>query len=190
MRTEAMRNILAPSGGVRGHVVPVFFFAFVLSVAGCSSVEYADLQEYVAQVKAKPPGRIPPIPEFETYETFTYLATNLRDPFTPREEATLSKANTGKRTGLQPDLNRHKETLENFPLDGLEFVGTLENASEIWAIIRAPDDFVYRAKVGNHMGQNFGEVVSVDEGRVQLVEIVPDGMGGWIKRDAALAIEE
>jgi type IV pilus assembly protein PilP len=190
MRIEAMRNILAASGGVRGQAVPVFFVLLVLAVGGCSSVEYADLQEYTTQVKAKPPGRIPPIPEFETYETFAYQASDLRDPFTPREEATLERAKTGKGTGLQPDLNRHKETLENFPLDGLEFVGTLENAAEMWAIIRAPDDFVYRAKVGNHMGQNFGEIVSVDESRVQLVEIVPDGMGGWMKRQAALAIEE
>ena len=75
-------------------------------------------------------------------------------------------------------------------MDGLEFVGLLENNAESWAIITAPDTLVYRAQVGNHLGQNFGKIVVIDESKVQLEEIVPDGLGGWIKRNAALAIKE
>jgi len=168
--------------------VAVLLLATLLGA--CSSAEHEDLESYVRDVKSRPPGRIAPMPEFETYETYSYQSKDLRNPFQPREEAMLSQANQQKGAGLHPDFSRHKEALENFPLDGLKFVGTLENQSEVWAIVKAPDNLVYRAKAGNHMGQNYGEVVSVDETRIQLVEIVPDGLGGWMKRQAAIAIEE
>lgn len=164
--------------------------ALTLLAVGCSRNELSDLQQYVQEVKARPAGRIPPLPEFETYETFVYQNRELRDPFVPKDEATITQTGRPTGPGLRPDMNRRKEALENFPLDGLKFVGLLENSSDSWAIIKAPDNLVYRAKVGNHIGQNYGEVVSVDESKVRIVEIIADGLGGWIKRDAALAIEE
>lgn len=158
-------------------------------IAGCASHEYSDLEEYVAKVKAKPPGRIPPLPEFETYETFAYTDQELRDPFVPKDTPTLAKS-TGSKNGLAPPKGHRPEALEAFPLDALEYVGLLQNKQETWALIKAPDNVIYRAKVGNYAGQNYGQITSVSETTVQLVEIVADGLGGWMKRDAAIALKE
>jgi type IV pilus assembly protein PilP len=189
MRIDPLQRFVTAACASVRRSRPFLFAVMAVGLVGCASDEFSDLQSYVQEVKSRPPGRIAPIPEFETYETFTYRDRELRDPFVPKEEATL-QAGAPNGEGLRPDTNRHKEALENFPLDGLKFVGILENNAETWAIIKAPDDLVYRVRAGNYMGQNFGEVASVDESKVELMEIVPDGLGGWMKRPAALAIEE
>lgn len=158
-------------------------------LAGCADDHHSDLREYIASVKARPAGHIPPLPEFEVYESYTYSSMNSRDPFVPKGEASLKGAAQMNAT-LRPDMNRRKEALEQFPLDGLEFVGILEKEGEAWAIVKAPDNLVHRVQVGNHMGENYGKVVRITETRIDIEEIVPDGLGGWIKRDAALAITE
>jgi type IV pilus assembly protein PilP len=43
---------------------------------------------------------------------------------------------------------------------------------------------------GNHLGQNDGRITSVNDAQVAVVEIVPDGMGGYIERQAALALSD
>ena len=43
---------------------------------------------------------------------------------------------------------------------------------------------------GNYLGQNHGRIVSIEPGDIQIVEIVRDGQGGWMKRDASLAVSE
>mgnify|MGYP002712004664 CR=1 FL=1 len=159
-------------------------------LAGCSGDDHSDLQAYVARVKAKKAGRIKPLPEFKSYETFAYKADGRHDPFAPfQEEAQVTQANDNG-DGPRPDLHRHKEALESFPLDGLKFVGTMERKGQEWAIISAPDKLVYRVKTGNYVGQNYGEIMQITEDKISIREIVPNGLGGWVKRDAALALAE
>jgi type IV pilus assembly protein PilP len=40
------------------------------------------------------------------------------------------------------------------------------------------------------MGQNFGRITAVYEDRIELVELIPNGVGGWIERPASIAIGE
>ena len=51
-------------------------------IAACSSNPTADLETYVADVKSQQKSSIEPLPEFEPFESFTYQASELRDPFT------------------------------------------------------------------------------------------------------------
>jgi type IV pilus assembly protein PilP len=159
-------------------------------LVGCSGSEHGDLRGFVDEVKSRPAGRIAPLPEFEVYESYAYSSAEERDPFAPRASAHLAGSGGAGGSDLEPDLNRYKEALEQFPLDGLEFAGILENQDQTWAIIKAPDGLVHRVQVGNHLGQNYGKIVRVSETKVEIEEIIPDGLGGWIKRDAALAITE
>lgn len=161
---------------------------FVLTLLGCSDTN-SDLQTYIRSVKAKPAGRIAPVPEFKPYETFTYSDTDLRDPFSViTDEDNVNSSNS--ELALRPDMNRNKEALEEYPLDTLHFVGHLEKGDERWAIITSPDHLVYRVKVGNHLGSNYGEIVAISETQIDIKEIIEDGLGGWIERDAALSLTE
>ena len=69
-------------------------------------------------------------------------------------------------------------------------VGTLGTGSSMQALVMAPDKVTYRVRPGVYLGQSDGQVVSVHEDRIELVELVPDGAGGWLERPASIAIEE
>jgi len=161
-----------------------------LLASGCSGGDnHQDLKRFVKKVEARPGGRIAPIPEFKTYQAYTYTAGNLRDPFVPaRPEAQLHP--TGKERGPRPDVHRHKEALEAFPLDTLKYVGSMSQQGERWAVISAPDGLVYRVQVGNHIGQNYGKIVKITDTKLYIKEIVPNGQGGWVERNAALSLTE
>jgi type IV pilus assembly protein PilP len=157
----------------------------------CSSDPTADLEEYVEKVKSQQTSRIDPLPEFKPYESFAYQAADLRGPFTEptfsHPQATTTQASNN---GLKPDFDRPTEPLEEFPLDSLRMVGTLEQNDENWALINDTDGTIHRVQPGNYAGQNHGKITRVTEFEVELTEIVPDGIGGWLERQASIAISE
>jgi type IV pilus assembly protein PilP len=160
-------------------------------MAGCSSDPTADLMDYAEQVKSQQVSHIEPLPEFRPYESFTYAASDLRDPFTVptftnQQALTLPTATNG----ITPDFDRPREPLEEFPLDSLRMVGTLEQHEANWALINDTDGTIHRVQAGNYAGQNFGKITRVTEYEVELTEIVPDGIGGWMERQATIAISE
>ena len=159
----------------------------VLSLSGCSSQQYGDLDKYIEDVKHKTKGRIEPLPEVKNYESYTYQAQDLRDPFTPFSEAPSEEM---AQPGIMPDLHRKREALESFPLDSLKFVGTIEKDGATWGLISAPDKAIYRVQVGNHLGKNYGEIMALSETTILLKEIIPNGSGGWVEREASLALTE
>jgi len=157
----------------------------------CSSYDTSDLQQFVEETRAAQKGRIDPLPPYKAFETYAYAASNLRDPFTPwRDEREQQQVAKGATDGPQPDFNRRKEALEGYPLDTLRMVGTLARDDGEWAIIRGPDGVVHRVKQGNYLGQNHGKIIALREDRIDLKEIVPDGLGGWLERDASLTLVE
>jgi type IV pilus assembly protein PilP len=40
------------------------------------------------------------------------------------------------------------------------------------------------------MGRNHGRIVAVFDDRIEVLELVSDGAGGWSERDAALVLDE
>jgi len=162
-----------------------------LIVAGCSGDQLGDLRNFVEAEKAKPGGRVEPIPEVKPFESFTFRAAGRKSPFEPWGLNTASAKDVkSPNSGLHPDLKRRRETLEAFPLDTLRMVGTLAQQKEVWAIIKAPDGLVYRVKRNNYLGQNHGRITKISEDKVELVEIVPDGLGSWQERQASLVLAD
>ena len=160
-----------------------------LLLAACSGNQHSDLVAFIDKVKAKKQGNIQPLPEVKPYETFVYDDVDRRDPFSPyAEQVQTTKID---KNGLRPDHDRKREALEEFPLDSLKYVGTLEKKNTIWALISAPDKTVYRVQVGNHMGTNFGQIEKITETEITLKEIIPNGAtGGWVDRSASLSLTE
>jgi type IV pilus assembly protein PilP len=164
--------------------IAVFLTAVALLVAGCSD-DMSELNQKIAEVKAKPGERIEPLPEIKPYEAFAYSASTLRSPFTPSAPVQSELPNS-----IRPDSRRSREFLEQFPLDTLRMVGTLRLQARNFGLVQGKDGLVHRILPGNYLGQNEGRVLSVNESRISLIEIVPDGLGGYIERPAALALSE
>lgn len=158
----------------------------VFVLLGCVNDNVSDLQEHVAQVKAKKPPPIPPLPEVKQYDTYVYDETTLRDPF----QASVARKVVRTDDTLRPNMKRQREVLEQFPLDTLAMVGSLEQGGERWALIRAQDGTLYRTKKGRYIGQDYGEIIRVTETEIVLQETVPDGLGGWVRRQATLSVSE
>jgi type IV pilus assembly protein PilP len=159
------------------------------TLAGCSS-GMSDLEQYVQQTKARPGGRIEPIPEFEPHEVFVYPGHE-RDPFDSSVlAARLAPDRPVSTSTVTIDPNRPHEYLENYPLDTLRMVGTLDQAGSQWALIRTPDRTIQRVAVGNYLGHNHGRIGTISETGVDLTEIIPDGFGGYMERDTSIALSE
>lgn len=163
-------------------------------LSSCSDKQLIDLEQYVQRIKSRSQGTIEPLPAVKPYEAFTYQASNLRDPFIPTvvELPLESIASTGPalKNTITPDPNRHKEPLEEYALDSLKMVGILEQGTEIWAIVRAPDGILYRIRKDNYMGRNYGRITAINEEMIELTEVVPDEKGGWSKRQTTLELAE
>ncbi|HEY8537776.1 MAG TPA: pilus assembly protein PilP [Steroidobacteraceae bacterium] len=155
-----------------------------LALVGCSS-GLEDLQEKVKEIKSRPGDRIEPLPEIKPNETFIYSASNLRSPFVPSAPARSDVANA-----VRPDTKRPREFLEQFPIDTMTMVGTLEMNGRLYGLVQGKDGLVHRVLPGNYMGQNDGRIVSITPTRISIIEIIPDGLGGYIERPAALALNE
>ena len=153
------------------------------TLVACGSSQ-GDLEKWVAEVKAKPAPPLDPLPVMKQFETFEYAAQNLRDPFSqPAPDSNASNA-------LRPDPNRRKEVLEAFPLDSLDMVGTIGSGGGIVGLVMGPDRVTYRVRPGNYMGLSDGRITAVFEDRIEMVELVPDGAGGWLERQAKIALED
>ncbi|HLS82897.1 MAG TPA: pilus assembly protein PilP [Steroidobacter sp.] len=158
--------------------------AVMLALGGCSS-DLDELERQVAEIKSRPGERIEPLPEIKPYESFAYNSSNLRSPFVPSAPARSDVANA-----VRPDAKRPREFLEQFPLDTMKMVGTLQLQGRNYGLVQGKDGLVHRVLPGAYMGQNDGKVVGVSSAKISIIEIVPDGLGGYIERPAALALVE
>lgn len=160
----------------------------VLVLSGCGGAEYQDLRDFVKNSGADMRGKIDPPPEVKPYEFFAYNNdTNLPNPFKPRKQDLRSGGGAGLN---QPDMNRPKEALEEFPLESLKMVGYLYQNKVGWAVIRATDNKLYRVKAGNYIGLNYGLITEVTDSSVMIKESVQDSSGDWSERDSSLQLME
>lgn len=157
-------------------------------LTACGDADYEDLQQYVNEVKSRPGAAIASFPEAKPYARFLYEDVDLRDPFKPTTKVVARRGGFGNQ--LRPNTSREVEALEQYPLDTLRMSGSLEQDNTKWGIVKTTDGFIYRVKVGNHLGKNFGKITRITDSEIQILEIISDGMGGWLERQAALKISE
>src|SRR5262245_19794784 len=153
-------------------------------LSGCSG-NLDELQKQIADIKSQPGERNEPLPEVKPYEAFAFEASTLRSPFVPGAPVRSEVANA-----IRPDAKRAREFLEQFPLDTLRMVGTLALNGHNYGLVQGKDGLVHRVLPGNYLGQNDGRVLGITATKISVIEIVPDGVGGYIERPAALALNE
>lgn len=156
-------------------------------LSGCND-GMQDLHAWVAKVEARKAEKIPPIPKVTAYVPFEYRPDSQRDPFVSKEATKTAEA-TRKPVakGPHPDFKRARQPLEQYPLDALHMVGTLNFGGAHYAMVSAPDGVIHRVSVGEYMGQNYGRIVKIEPNSIALSELVPNGFGGWQRRTAQLS---
>ncbi|MFZ3155411.1 type 4a pilus biogenesis lipoprotein PilP [Pseudomonas sp.] len=164
------------------------FLVSILLISGCGGSDFSDLQGYMDEVRARPKGEIEPLPKFQPYESFTYSAAALRSPFQPPIKLEMADRQKGSKD-VKPDETRTKQFLEGFNIENFVMVGTLANDAGTFALVSGAGG-VHRVRVGDYLGRNHGRIIAVDESKVDVIEIVPDGEGGWLERPRSLSIKE
>ena len=161
--------------------------ALLVLLAGCAKGT-RDLEEQLAEIRSRQGSPVDPLPAMRDFPPFPYTAYDLRDPFAPFSED--DNAPSGGGAGPKPDPDRPKEYLESYPLDSLDMVGTLGVIGDLTAQLKAPDGVVHRLRLLNYLGQNDGQITAISEDRIELVELVSNGNGGWIERPASIALDD
>jgi type IV pilus assembly protein PilP len=171
----------------------------VMVLAACDAPK-DDLPDWIAAQKNKPlmedprrpkatdEGRMADKPLPAASSPWTYLSKANLDPFADKQLKPVGSANKTS-TGISPNLQRRKESLEAFPLESLRFVGVMRQADQMIAIIKSPKGS-HSVQVGRYMGQNHGQVQSISQDKMVLREIIQQQDGEWTYQSTSLTLQE
>lgn len=170
----------------------IVLLSSTLLLTGCGvSRDFGDLEVRMAALDARPSGQVPDVPVYDSQELFFYTASDRRSPFRDPRQREEALAPQIVDTGIAPDLEREREELEAFTLDQLIMVGHIQRGSQpLRALIVDPTGQLHRVQLEQFLGQNYGRVVSVSPQRVEMLEIVPNGLGGWLERPQSLSVAQ
>lgn len=181
------KSVSRNAGVATQRIMTVLAFSLTALLSGCSSDgDFQDLRSFMDQVKAKPPGAIEPLPPFEQVAPFAYQASNMRSPFEPPVQ--IRPRDTASGPQVKPDPNRPKQYLEQFTIGNLVMVGTLSQDALTYGLVQDADGGVHRVQRGDYMGTDNGKILAIQETEIELIEIVPDGTGGWVQRSRTVSL--
>lgn len=173
----------------RQRVLHILTGALFLSGCAGSADKNGELRAYIEEVKARPAGAIEELPSFRPFEPFIYSSAGIRSPFDlPIDVQQRQFVRSDK--DIKPDFSREKEFLESFDLGALSMVGSLEQRGTLWALIKDASGGIHRVSTGNFVGKNHGKIVEADTAKIKVVEIVSDGLDGWVERPRIIALSE
>jgi len=156
----------------------IMLILLALSLIACGSSEEEDLDKYIYRIESRPPKPIEPIPSIIAMNKFIFPENDARrSPFRPKVQVQPDR--------YAPNTNRPKQPLEAFALDSLKFVGTFKDGGTLWALISQPSHLVTRVKVGDYLGKDYGQIMSINEKSLDVEETV-QSEGKWIKRKIKL----
>jgi type IV pilus assembly protein PilP len=167
-----------------------FLLAAPLVLAGCSDSDVREVRDWMAQVQKDTRPTIKPLPEPKDFIPYAYNGKESVDPFNPNKLlAELARSADSSNNPNRPDTRRPKELLENFPLDTMKMVGSMQKGGVTYALVQI-DRSVYQVKSGMRVGQNFGLVTRVNENGIDIREVVQDAGGDWTERTSRLELQE
>ena len=164
-------------------------FAVAGLLTGCSA-EHEELQQWMEQQRREVKPSVPPLQPPKKFDPEPYVQAQAVEPFSNQKLTVALKQEARQPNSLlSSELNRRKEPLEAYPLDGMSMVGSVAKQGQPFALLRV-DNLLYQVKVGDHLGQNYGRITKIAETEIALREIVQDAAGEWIERPATLQLED
>ena len=142
------------------------------ALAGCSSQEnFEEISAWMKKEESSMKGKIEPLPEVKSYVNVPFK-TNNENPFAMRLSVSMQDVMKNR---FAPNMERTKEPLEEYSIDALKMVGSVIDAGKLHGLIKDREGIIHYVTTGNHMGLNFGEVVSLNESEIVLDERVREG---------------
>lgn len=165
----------------------------LMGLSGCFGDDQQDIKEWMRDQRNATKPSVPPVPEPKKFVPAPYQNDVTIEPFSNQKLAQALKREASQATAnaalVAPELSRRKEVLEGYPLDAISMVGSLIPKGSPVALVKV-DKLLYKVRVGEYMGQNYGKVIKLSETELTLREIVQDAAGEWIERQANLQLQE
>lgn len=165
----------------------------ILLLSACNAVTKSSVDDWMLEQQKTIKPNIKPIPQPKNFIPKSYTAAGLTDPFDNQKLLEALRRMTAEASAnvaiLAPEQARKKESLEDYPLDSIALVGTLNQNGVPMALVKV-NDLLYQVKMGNYLGQNYGRIKSIGDADLTLREIVQDAAGEWIEKDTTLQIRE
>jgi type IV pilus assembly protein PilP len=171
--------------------LPLLMTAVAL-LAGCAQSNEAELRAWMNDVRQQIRPVVQTVPEPKEFIPYSYESRTQADPFDVQKVVmAVSRQQQVRATAssIRPDLDRRREVLEGYSLDQIKMVGTMRQNNVDVALLNT-GGATHLVRVGNYVGQNFGQVTKISETEVLIKEIVQDAAGEWVERPARLELQE
>jgi type IV pilus assembly protein PilP len=160
-----------------------------LLVAGCTA-DHDELRQWMEQQRREIKPNVTPLQAPKKFDPEPYSQSQSVEPFSGQKlSVALKQEARAPNSLLARQLNRRKEPLEAYPLDTMVMVGSVTKQGQPYALLRV-DNLLYQVRVGDHIGQNYGQITGINETELSLKETVQDAAGEWIERPATLQLQE
>lgn len=164
---------------------------FLALLTACSGDRIEQVEDKMKAIRDEPAQKVTQPPVFDPIQSFNYGAEKLRSPFMPPSLLERMAQEMAQGNKVVPDEDRPKEQLEQFELTQLIMRGIIEEPTgERYALVEDPTGTIFPARVGNHMGKNYGRIVEITPRQVNLIEVVPDGARGFVERPKSILAPE
>ncbi len=182
-------NVAPGAGRAQRQAAAWLGVAAWLGLTGCS-VSEDQLQAWTEQQRREVKFGLQALPAPSRFEPHPYEAQSGPDPFDAHRLMSAMKRESAQASPrLAAELNRRREPLEAYELETMSMAGTLLRQGRAVALVSV-DRMLHQVRVGDYMGQNNGRVVKIEEGRIELREVVQDASGEWVERAASLKTQE
>ena len=159
------------------------------TLLGCSGSQ-DELTQWIDQQRREVKPNVSPLSAPKKFNPQAYLAGGAVEPFSNQKLTVAIKQEARQSNSLlAAEINRRKEPLEAYPVDGMSMVGSVTKQGRPYALLKV-DNLLYQVKQGDYLGQNYGKITKISETDISFREIVQDAACEWIERTSSLQLQE
>jgi type IV pilus assembly protein PilP len=164
--------------------------AVMLSMLGACSADNDELIEWMETQHKEVKPNVPPVFPPKKFDPQAYLGSTGVEPFGSQKLIPAGSPSSGRSSAVLAAAKSHQaQELESYPLDSMSMVGTLQQAGRAHALLMV-ESRLHDVKVGDWIGQNYGQITGISDTQITLRETVQDATGEWIERTSTLQIQE
>lgn len=186
----------------------IYILLLTIFLISCSGED--DVRTYVENIKKGKGGNVAALPPPQDIEPEKYTALRLPSPFGEEVAREAIVEGIGEGTPLlegvgqddiagiersmskqqpRPDSKREKEFLERYPIENFTMVGILSKKETTWGLLQDTSGIVHAVQVGNYIGKDSGKIVTISNDKINVVETVADGKGGWVEIKTSIKLQ-
>ena len=161
----------------------------LFALGGCTAANDTLIQWMEQQHKEIKPNIAPIFPP-KKFDPQAYLGVTGVEPFGTQKLVPVGGPASGQSSTLLAAAKAHAtQELESYPLDSMTMVGSLQQGGKAHALLMV-DSRLHDVKIGDWIGQNYGQITAITDSQITLRETVQDPTGEWIERTSTLQIQE